>query len=91
MPIYWTGRSSSRRTVTWSSSVSDQRLRRRRRHSRLLGPVQSIDMIDIELSCGLPPGPDFADLAVLAEELGYARVWIFDLRRYGMTHSSTLR
>jgi 5,10-methylenetetrahydromethanopterin reductase len=35
-------------------------------------------MADIELSCGLPPGPDFADLAVLAEELGYARVWIFD-------------
>jgi 5,10-methylenetetrahydromethanopterin reductase len=33
---------------------------------------------DIELSCGLPPGPDFADLAVLAEDLGYARVWIFD-------------
>jgi 5,10-methylenetetrahydromethanopterin reductase len=33
---------------------------------------------DLELSCGLPPGPDFADLAVLAEELGYARVWIFD-------------
>jgi 5,10-methylenetetrahydromethanopterin reductase len=32
----------------------------------------------IELSCGLPPGPDFADLAVLAEELGYRRVWIFD-------------
>jgi 5,10-methylenetetrahydromethanopterin reductase len=31
-----------------------------------------------ELSCGLPPGPDFADLAVLAEELGYRRVWIFD-------------
>jgi 5,10-methylenetetrahydromethanopterin reductase len=31
-----------------------------------------------ELSCGLPPGPDFADLTVLAEELGYARVWIFD-------------
>jgi 5,10-methylenetetrahydromethanopterin reductase len=31
-----------------------------------------------ELSCGLPPGPDFADLAALAEELGYARVWIFD-------------
>jgi 5,10-methylenetetrahydromethanopterin reductase len=31
-----------------------------------------------ELSCGLPPGPDFADLAVLAEQLGYARVWIFD-------------
>lgn len=35
-------------------------------------------MADIELSCGLPPGPDFADLAVLAEELGYVRVWIFD-------------
>jgi len=32
----------------------------------------------MELSCGLPPGPDFADLAVLAEELGYARAWIFD-------------
>jgi 5,10-methylenetetrahydromethanopterin reductase len=32
----------------------------------------------IELSCGLPPGPHFADQAVLAEELGYARVWIFD-------------
>ncbi|MFI6377114.1 LLM class flavin-dependent oxidoreductase [Streptomyces sp. NPDC050546] len=31
-----------------------------------------------ELSCGLPPGPDFADLAVLAEESGYARVWIYD-------------
>lgn len=35
-------------------------------------------MVDIELSCGLPPGPDFADLAVLAEEVGYSRVWIFD-------------
>ncbi len=35
-------------------------------------------MPDYELSCGLPPGPDFADLAVLAEELGYHRVWIFD-------------
>lgn len=35
-------------------------------------------MVTVELSCGLPPGPDFADLAVLAEELGYARVWIFD-------------
>jgi 5,10-methylenetetrahydromethanopterin reductase len=33
---------------------------------------------DLELSCGLPPGPDFADLAALAEDLGYARVWIFD-------------
>jgi 5,10-methylenetetrahydromethanopterin reductase len=35
-------------------------------------------MLDIELSCALPPGPDFADLAVLAEDLGYTRVWIFD-------------
>jgi 5,10-methylenetetrahydromethanopterin reductase len=34
-------------------------------------------MSSFELSCGLPPGPEFADLAVLAEELGYARVWIF--------------
>jgi 5,10-methylenetetrahydromethanopterin reductase len=33
---------------------------------------------DLQLSCGLPPGPDFTNLAVLAEELGYARVWIFD-------------
>jgi 5,10-methylenetetrahydromethanopterin reductase len=33
---------------------------------------------DLELSCGLPPGPDFAPLAVLAEDLGYRRVWIFD-------------
>lgn len=35
-------------------------------------------MADLELSCGLPPGPDFADLAVLAEDLGYSRVWIYD-------------
>jgi 5,10-methylenetetrahydromethanopterin reductase len=27
---------------------------------------------DLETSCGLPPGPDVADLVVLAEELGYA-------------------
>jgi 5,10-methylenetetrahydromethanopterin reductase len=32
----------------------------------------------LELSCGLPPGPQFAELAVRAEELGYSRVWIFD-------------
>jgi 5,10-methylenetetrahydromethanopterin reductase len=32
----------------------------------------------MELSVGLPPGPEFADLAALAEELGYSRVWIFD-------------
>ena len=35
-------------------------------------------MSEPELSCGLPPSPDFADLCVLAEALGYARVWIFD-------------
>ncbi|MED5814007.1 LLM class flavin-dependent oxidoreductase [Mycolicibacterium sp. 050232] len=35
-------------------------------------------MTGVELSCGLPPGPQFADLAVLAEQLGYTRVWIFD-------------
>jgi len=35
-------------------------------------------MADFELSCGLPPGPYFADLVELAEELGYARAWIFD-------------
>jgi len=33
---------------------------------------------EVERSCGLPPGPDFADLAELAETLGYTRVWIFD-------------
>jgi 5,10-methylenetetrahydromethanopterin reductase len=41
------------------------------------GPA-SAGVVDFELSCGLPPGPDFADLAALAEELGYARVWIYD-------------
>ncbi len=35
-------------------------------------------MGEVELSCGLPPGPDFADLAMLAEEIGYARVWAYD-------------
>ena len=34
-------------------------------------------MTPLELSCGLPPGPAFAEQAELAEELGYARVWIF--------------
>jgi 5,10-methylenetetrahydromethanopterin reductase len=32
----------------------------------------------IELSCGLPPGPAFSEQAVLAEDLGYSRIWIFD-------------
>ena len=31
----------------------------------------------LEISCGLPPGPEFSDLAALAEEVGYSRVWIF--------------
>lgn len=35
-------------------------------------------MGDVELSCGLPPGPEFADQVALAEELGYSRVWIYD-------------
>jgi 5,10-methylenetetrahydromethanopterin reductase len=35
-------------------------------------------MNTFELSCGLPPGPHFADHVALAEELGYSRVWIFD-------------
>jgi 5,10-methylenetetrahydromethanopterin reductase len=35
-------------------------------------------MAGLELSCGLPPGPDFAAQSALAEELGYARAWIFD-------------
>ncbi len=32
----------------------------------------------IELSCALPPGPQFEELAVRAESLGYSRIWIFD-------------
>jgi len=32
----------------------------------------------MQLSCGLPPGPDLPDLAALAEDLGYARLWVFD-------------
>ncbi|MEU9455144.1 LLM class flavin-dependent oxidoreductase [Streptomyces sp. NPDC048277] len=35
-------------------------------------------MNEFELSCGLPPGPQFADLVVLAEQLGYTRAWIYD-------------
>lgn len=35
-------------------------------------------MANFELSCGLPPGPDFAALVELAEELGYTRAWVFD-------------
>ena len=32
----------------------------------------------MDLSCGLPPGPDALRLARLAEELGYRRVWLYD-------------
>ncbi|MFC5334638.1 hypothetical protein [Mycobacterium branderi] len=32
----------------------------------------------IEVSCGPPPGPAFSELAVLAEDLGYSRIWTFD-------------
>jgi 5,10-methylenetetrahydromethanopterin reductase len=32
----------------------------------------------VDLSCGLPPGPDTVRLARLAEELGYRRVWLYD-------------
>src|SRR5947209_19743266 len=35
-------------------------------------------MPKMDFSCGLPPGPEFAALAELAEQLGYDRVWIFD-------------
>jgi 5,10-methylenetetrahydromethanopterin reductase len=35
-------------------------------------------VLDVELSGGLPSGPDFPDLAALADELGYTRAWIFD-------------
>jgi len=33
---------------------------------------------EFELSRALPPGLHFADQAVLAEALGYSRVWIDD-------------
>jgi 5,10-methylenetetrahydromethanopterin reductase len=32
----------------------------------------------MELSCGLPPGPDTVRLARIAEQLGYSRVWLYD-------------
>ena len=32
----------------------------------------------MELSCGLPPGPETTALARLADELGYRRVWLYD-------------
>ncbi|TMA30419.1 MAG: LLM class flavin-dependent oxidoreductase, partial [Deltaproteobacteria bacterium] len=46
--------------------------------SRSRDVTEPIEQRVTELSCGLPPGPDFADLVGLAEQLGYARVWIFD-------------
>ncbi len=44
----------------------------------------------LQLSCGLPPGPAFAELAVLADKLGYCRAWIFDSAPLWGTRSSTL-
>lgn len=35
-------------------------------------------MAGFELSCGVPPGPDFADHVANAEALGYRRAWIYD-------------
>jgi 5,10-methylenetetrahydromethanopterin reductase len=32
----------------------------------------------MDLSCGLPPGPETVRLARLAEALGYRRVWLYD-------------
>ena len=32
----------------------------------------------MELSCAFAPRPDLPELAVLAEELGYARLWVYD-------------
>jgi 5,10-methylenetetrahydromethanopterin reductase len=43
-----------------------------------VNPFRGYDQGALELSCGLPPGPHFADLAVLAEQVGYKRIWIFD-------------
>ena len=55
--------------TTWGSTPSIPR-HLPREVNRIVG--------EFELSCGLPPGPNFADLAVLAETLGYTRVWIYD-------------
>src|SRR5262245_25875674 len=32
----------------------------------------------MELSCSFPPGPRVVEYAQLAEELGYARIWLYD-------------
>jgi alkanesulfonate monooxygenase SsuD/methylene tetrahydromethanopterin reductase-like flavin-dependent oxidoreductase (luciferase family) len=47
-------------------------------------------MGELELSNGLPPGPDFGDLAVLAETLGYSRVWIYDSPHCGRRTRSSI-
>jgi 5,10-methylenetetrahydromethanopterin reductase len=69
-------------TVTSWSSATDKCLRQSSspliQSAVLQRSARNLFMVGVELSCGLPPGPQFADLAVLAEELGYARVWIFD-------------
>ena len=32
----------------------------------------------MQLSCSFPPGPRVVEYAKLAEQLGYARVWLYD-------------
>ncbi len=32
----------------------------------------------MDISCGLPPRPDIAEIAAEAERLGYRRIWLFD-------------
>jgi len=32
----------------------------------------------VDISCAFPPGPDVVEHAVLAESLGYERVWLYD-------------
>src|SRR5450432_50947 len=32
----------------------------------------------MEISCGIPPGPRAVEHALVAEELGYERVWLYD-------------
>ena len=51
-----------------------QPTRRRYRASTYAAPVPDRPA----LSAGFPPGPRTVELAQLAEQLGYARVWLFD-------------
>src|SRR6478752_3013639 len=59
-------------------SAVSQRLRASAGSPRVPVPVVYSAAMAIEVSCGLPPGPQFGDWAVLVEELGYSRVWVFD-------------